>query len=158
MAKPATFAMGTAVYAERSDGKILLLLRAGDEASFGGQWFLPGGMVDDGELPVAGAVRELMEEAGIEPDGPLRLVGLYPIPAYGPNVLMVSYACSVGDGDVVISHEHHDSRWIEPERMRAAFTDERVGGDASGFLGDIRDDLDRFIARHRRRPGASPPT
>lgn len=46
---PRMYALSAVVYAER-DGKILLLKRAPGSA-LAGQWFLPGGAADDGELP-----------------------------------------------------------------------------------------------------------
>ncbi|WP_260334621.1 NUDIX domain-containing protein [Streptomyces beigongshangae] len=39
------------------------------------QWELPGGLVEPGESPRRAAVRELAEESGQVPDGPLRFVG-----------------------------------------------------------------------------------
>lgn len=50
------------------DGDILLLRRAPDEPNFGGHWALPGGGVDAGETPEAGAVREAKEEIGLDAD------------------------------------------------------------------------------------------
>ncbi|MFI6124753.1 NUDIX hydrolase [Streptomyces sp. NPDC051064] len=38
-------------------------------------WELPGGRIDPGESARKAAVRELFEESGQEPDGPLRFVG-----------------------------------------------------------------------------------
>lgn len=38
-------------------------------------WELPGGTIEPGETPRQAAVRELFEESGQEPDGPLRFVG-----------------------------------------------------------------------------------
>ena len=46
--RPTLYALVSVVYAER-DGKILLLKRSGGALS--GEWFLPGGAVDPGELP-----------------------------------------------------------------------------------------------------------
>ncbi|MFF0087954.1 NUDIX hydrolase [Streptomyces canus] len=38
-------------------------------------WELAGGRVEDGESPRQAAVRELLEESGQEPDGPLQFIG-----------------------------------------------------------------------------------
>lgn len=46
-----------------------LLLRGGDPARPGlGWWFTPGGGLDEGETPAAGAARELFEETGLKVD------------------------------------------------------------------------------------------
>ncbi|MGW1469125.1 NUDIX hydrolase [Streptomyces sp. NPDC002308] len=39
-------------------------------------WELPGGMIEPEETPRAAALRELLEETGQIPDGPVRFVGL----------------------------------------------------------------------------------
>ncbi|MFD7136480.1 NUDIX hydrolase [Streptomyces sp. NPDC059894] len=38
-------------------------------------WELPGGRIEEGETPRQAATRELLEESGQEPDGPLRFIG-----------------------------------------------------------------------------------
>ncbi|MFE6489157.1 NUDIX hydrolase [Streptomyces sp. NPDC057757] len=38
-------------------------------------WELPGGRIEQGESPRQAALRELLEESGQEPEGPLRFVG-----------------------------------------------------------------------------------
>lgn len=38
-------------------------------------WELPGGRIEEGESPRQAAVRELLEESGQAPDGPLRFIG-----------------------------------------------------------------------------------
>ena len=63
------------------DGTALLLTRrASGLRSHGGQWALPGGRCDEGETPVAAALRELHEELGLElgPDHVLGLLDDYP--------------------------------------------------------------------------------
>ena len=59
---------------------LLLTLRAAGLRAHRGQWALPGGRCDDGETPVAAALRELHEELGLqlEPDDVLGLLDDYP--------------------------------------------------------------------------------
>ena len=40
-----------------------------------GSWTIPKGLVDFGEEPIAAAVRELFEETGLSPEGPLHYLG-----------------------------------------------------------------------------------
>lgn len=47
------------------NNNILLLKRTGD-ADHVGEWCLPGGKIEDGETPIAAAIRETCEECGIE--------------------------------------------------------------------------------------------
>ena len=144
------YALSGVVYAERGD-KILLLRRQGGALS--GQWFLPGGAVERGELPEEGARRELVEETGLDVDGELELIGAYPIWVYGGDCLQLSYRARVADGDVVVSGEHSGARWADPVEMRASMTDEAIDALAAGdervatLVGRIRTDLDRYLRR-----------
>src|ERR1700733_5854609 len=66
---------------DADDGTALLLTRrASGLRSHGGQWALPGGRCDDGETPVAAALRELHEELGLAlaPEHVLGLLDDYP--------------------------------------------------------------------------------
>ena len=59
---------------------LLLTRRAAGLRAHRSQWALPGGRCDEGETPVAGALRELREELGLElgPDDVLGLLDDYP--------------------------------------------------------------------------------
>lgn len=150
--EPARYALSAVVYAER-EGEILLLQRA-EGSALAGQWFLPGGLVEHGELPEEGARRELREEAGVEIEGELEIIGCYPMHVYGYDTLQISYRGPVADGaDVVVSHEHDGARWARATDMRALLTDEVIQQISAGreqvvtLLGHVRIDLDRYLAR-----------
>ena len=109
---PATYALSAVVYAERGD-EILLLQRA-DGTALAGEWFLPGGLVEPGEGPEEAARRELAEEAGVEIDGELELVGCYVMYVYGHDMLQLSYRGSVSENSsVVTSPEHDGAQWVK---------------------------------------------
>ena len=147
-----TFALSTAVYAERADGAILLLQRA-EGTAMAGAYFLPGGLVDPGEEPFEAAVRELDEEAGLALIEPPVMVGCYPMWVYGRNMLQLSFRGRVeGDGSVLISHEHTDHRWVQPEEFLQGFSSAAVEALAGGndkiarLLADIGRDIERYVA------------
>jgi 8-oxo-dGTP pyrophosphatase MutT (NUDIX family) len=149
---PAMYALSAVVYAERGD-EILLLKRA-EGSALAGQFFLPGGLVEPEELPEDGARRELLEEAGIEIDGELEVVGCYPMHVYGYDMLQISYRGTVAEGSAVaISDEHDDSQWVKAGDMRALLTDEVIAQIAKGdervvnLVRGIRTDLDRYLRR-----------
>jgi 8-oxo-dGTP pyrophosphatase MutT (NUDIX family) len=152
---PQKYALSAVVYAERGD-EILLLKRAAGSA-LAGQWYLPGGMVEHGELPEDGARRELLEESGLTIDGDLELIGCYPMRVYGHDVLQISYRGSITSAsEAVISHEHDGFRWVRASDMRALLSDEVIE-DISGGRDDVRSilrhislDLDRYLARMAR--------
>src|SRR3978361_2428389 len=54
------------VEADAGGTALLLTLRASGLRAHSSQWALPGGRCDAGETPVAGALRELHEELGLE--------------------------------------------------------------------------------------------
>lgn len=85
-------------------GQYLLLHRTPDDPIQG--WGLAGGMLDDGELSIDAAKREVFEETGIE----VALTDLYYV-GEGKSVggLRLSvYACKVRGSGVVLSAGEHD--------------------------------------------------
>ena len=150
--EPQQYALGAVVYAERGD-QILLLKRAAGSA-LAGQWFLPGGMVEHGELPEDGARRELLEESGLEIDADLEIIGCYPVPRVRPRRAADLLPGSISSKcEAVISHEHDGFRWVKASDMRALLSDEVIeqisGGrdDVRSILRHISIDLDRYLAR-----------
>ncbi len=146
------YGIGTSIYARRKE-EILILERAAGTLS--GAWYLPGGALDPGETLEQCALRELREETGLAPTGPLELLSIFPMHVYGRDSFIVSYVCDCEDGEVVISHEHSGSRWVDPRRWREeAFAEENVRKleEANPRVGRIvrvvQQDLDLYLARY----------
>ena len=123
-----------------------------------GHWFMPGGAVEDDELPEDAARRVLLEESGLEIDGELGdRSAAYPMWVYGGHCLQLSHPGRLRDGNVVVSAEHDGARWVDPVEYRAAFTDEVIDELAAGnervasLVRHIRTDFDRYLAQIRRR-------
>ena len=105
------FLVSAGVYLER-DGTILILERAA--GAMIGFWSLPSGLLDAGEAPEDGARRELFEESGLRPAGPLTLVAVTGFHVYGHDAIRLIYAAEAADGEVRLSHEHSRAQWIDP--------------------------------------------
>jgi 8-oxo-dGTP pyrophosphatase MutT (NUDIX family) len=117
------------------DGRVLLLLNER------GEWDLPGGRPDPGEDHRAALVREVREEAGLAVEvGALLDEHLFEVLPQR-FVRIVAYGCRlVGGNDVVLSHEHLDTRWVS-----LADLGETIDGRPlpKGYLGAIRQAIDQ---------------
>lgn len=97
-----------------AQGRILLLKRRSDDRSFTG-WCLPGGQIDPGETPEAALVREVCEEIGAEVTR-IHSLGVEPSPLPGRGRIFLVHTFDVMiDGDIVLSNEHEDHRWVTHE-------------------------------------------
>jgi 8-oxo-dGTP diphosphatase len=76
-----------------TDTEVLMIKRK--NPPFAGHWALPGGFIDPGETPKQAAIRELVEETGLEVSA-LNFVGEYKTPGRDPRMENVwSYAFSL---------------------------------------------------------------
>jgi len=115
------FLVSAGVYLER-DGKILILERAA--GAMIGFWSLPSGLLDAGERPEDAARRELFEESGLRPAGPLTLIAATTFHVYGHDALRLVYAAEAAEGEVRLSHEHSGFQWVDPEAYRCVHLSE----------------------------------
>jgi mutator protein MutT len=77
----------------------ILLVRQSAGHALAGQWTVPWGRVDAGESPLAAAVRETREEAGVDAavDG---LLGVQELPAPWAGWIAIVYLCRHAGGDL----------------------------------------------------------
>lgn len=100
--------------------EILLMHRAPGRI-LPGLWQPVSGSLEPPESVVAGALRELAEETGIDASGILRLYDLDQVnqfhePSVGAIVSSAVFAVRVAPGvEPVLSHEHDDMRWVGVE-------------------------------------------
>ena len=104
------FATGVAIF---RDGKLLVVRRL-PEDSFGGQYEIPGGGVDEGETFTEGAARETLEETGLRVSGVTgQFEGLDYQTDGKPKVRQLNYKVEVEQGEVRLEpSEHDDYKWI----------------------------------------------
>jgi 8-oxo-dGTP pyrophosphatase MutT (NUDIX family) len=104
------------------DGKILALKRAPDDHSRSGNWDLPGGGYEQGELVLVAAAREVMEEVGLSvhtliPVYFTNQLGVKEGFFQGENVLGICYFTREWVGEVVLSDEHIEYQWVTPKEL-----------------------------------------
>lgn len=92
-----TFTVGVFAIIHDDDGRVLLCHRRDHDL-----WNLPGGVLEHGEAPWDGVIREVREETGLEVEVS-RLAGVYSKPE--ANDLVFSFLCRRTGGDIALSDE-----------------------------------------------------
>jgi len=101
----------------RGDGKILVLKRNNRDDHKPGIWETVGGGMDQKETPQKELVREILEETGltIEVETPFNVFTF--IRDTGEFKVGITFLCKYIDGEVVLSDEHSEYRWIDPKEF-----------------------------------------
>jgi 8-oxo-dGTP pyrophosphatase MutT (NUDIX family) len=112
------------VYVIRNE-EFLVLTRA-HGGSGGGLDYIPGGVVERGEDPEAGAARETREETGLQVEVRLLRVWTWATPQ-GWDTIHATYLADAPPGaEVVLSEEHTAHRWVRPTDYIDAFCSEAI--------------------------------
>jgi 8-oxo-dGTP diphosphatase len=97
-------------------GRILLLRRSAESSYWPGEWELTGGKPDPGEDIFHCLRREALEETGLAIE-PIRLVGASETDLPSLRVVYLVLECQRISGELRLSDEHSDARWIAPAKM-----------------------------------------
>lgn len=127
------------------DGKILALKRAPDDHSRGGNWDLPGGGYEQGEDAIEAIKREVMEEVGLtvisaSPVYFTNRIGVSKGFFEGDTVFGACYVSSNWTGEVILSNEHVEFRWVTPVEFKTF----DFGAD-SGFFAEA---IEAYVKRY----------
>lgn len=101
------------VFVIERDGRILLLKRSRAKDHAPGEWEPGSGGILPGETPQAAVVREAKEETGLA----VEIVGVIDAfhfyrGAERRETIGISFHCRAAAGDVTLSEEHEESRWV----------------------------------------------
>ena len=116
------------------DGRTLLGLRAHEPDA--GRWDLLGGFLEEGEAPLDGLRRELLEETGLEVE-PGAYLGAY-VDSYGEDgtaVLNLVFEARVLGGDMAPADDVAELRWFDLAQLPPP--DELAFTWVARFLGDV---------------------
>ena len=92
-----TFTIGVFAIIHDGDRRVLLCHRRDHDL-----WNLPGGVLEHGEAPWDGVIREVREETGLDVEVS-RLIGVYSKP--DANDLVFSFLCRRVGGEIALSDE-----------------------------------------------------
>ncbi|MDR1694069.1 MAG: NUDIX domain-containing protein [Lactobacillaceae bacterium] len=107
-------------------GKILVLKRSAEEEVYTSLWDIPGGKMEFGEQPVEALKREIMEETGLEVDikKPFTVWSFMAKPDL--QIVGVTLIAEYVSGEVKLSSEHTDFKWIEAKEFSSFEADKSL--------------------------------
>jgi 8-oxo-dGTP diphosphatase len=128
-----------AIIENTSTGKVLLLKRSDEKDFSAGIWEYVTGRLHQFEEPELGLRREVMEEAGIEIEivKPISVFHIFRGEKTAENELVgIMYWCKTDSGEVKLSEEHSDSRWVTTDEALELISKPSMQADIKAFIGE----------------------
>lgn len=119
--------------------RVLFLRRSKRYKGVEGLWELPGGRIDYKEKIDLGVKREVVEECGLTIKS-LEVGMLWELFREGkPDILGVTYICRKKDGDIQLSEEHNNYKWVELNDIESVDMIEELREDffKKGLIGQL---------------------
>lgn len=107
------------IFRKRENGIEFLLLKRGEKEIYGGLWQMVTGKIRKGEKAYSAALREIKEETGLKPKRFWVTPNINPFYSHEKNYisLLPVFAAEVsGDAKIMISKEHSEYGWFEPDK------------------------------------------
>jgi len=98
----------------RADGTVLALRRTKTAPTRPLQWDLPGGILDYGEDTMAGIIREIKEEAGLDIKDVKILDVISAFDDKDEFWVTIGYSAHTTSDTVLLSYEHDRFQWVSP--------------------------------------------
>ncbi len=109
------------VFRKSKNGIEFLLLRRAQTEIYPGLWQMVSGKIHKGEKAFEAALREIKEETGLTPAkfwAAPNVNSFYDSDKDNISMLPVFAALVDGESEVVISHEHTDFKWVNPQEAK----------------------------------------
>ncbi len=126
-------------------GRILALRRAPGDIRRPNCWDLPGGNYKKGETVEDCIKREVREETSLvlHTMHPVHIASNMGTAYKDINVIAICYSATGWTGEVTLSSEHVESRWVTPDEFMRLDT-----GDDGGFL---KDSVEAYLTYSKNR-------
>lgn len=110
--------VGVKIILQNKEGKFLFVLRNADKyPEIGAKWDIVGGRIDKGVTLLENLKREVGEETGLEITGEIKLLTAQDILKTDKHIVRLTYF-GFADGEVVLSVEHTEYRWLTLEEIK----------------------------------------
>ena len=120
-----TFTIGVFAIIHDRDRRVLLCHRRDHDL-----WNLPGGVLEHGEAPWEGVIREVREETGLEVEVSM-LAGVYSKPE--ANDLVFSFLCRRVGGEIALSDEADRTEFFRADELPSNTIPKQVERIADSF-------------------------